>query len=204
MKNIVSGVVGCALLFLSLSGCVSYTTLQSAKTLDPGEVHLGAGAGCLASEDRTPVQLELGMRVGIVQNFDAGAKYIMPNFIFLDGKYQILSGPVNLSFDLGYSYFRYFGDFSHSSKGSGSAWYPMLIVGQDYWYAGIKRVYFSTQGEIEVIGLNKFETSGWMSTNIVAGGIIGTSVRLLPEINIIIPPRGKTLVVPALGFQFQL
>lgn len=186
-----------------LSGCMSYTTLQSPKTLKPGKVILGAGTAIPISDNEAKFYPELNARIGLFNNFDVGAKYSAPSLIFLDGKYQIIENPFYLSADLGWSYFSYSGDVA-GSKGTFTAWYPMIIVGQDHWYAAVKEVYGETQGEVDVFGLYKLTSSGWISTNVSVGGIIGTNVRLLPELNFIIPKEGKVLFVPAFGLQFAL
>lgn len=186
-----------------INGCMSYTTLQSAKTLKPGKVILGGGAAIPISNNEAQFYPELNARVGIFNHMDIGVKYSVPSLIFLDGKYQIIEKPFYLSADLGWSYYSYSGGIG-DSKGTFTGWYPMIIVGQDHWYAAVKEVYFTTQGEINVFGLYKYNDSGWISTNVVVGGIIGTNVRLLPEINFIIPDKGKVLFVPALGLQFAL
>jgi hypothetical protein len=189
--------------FFYFIGCVSYTTLQSAKTLDPGEVLIGGGSAIPVSGNEITLLPELNARIGIVNKFDVGIKYSVPSLYFFDGKIQIIDAPVTLSADVGWSYFSYTGS-SGKSRGKTTCWYPMLIAGQEKWYVGIKEVYFHTRGEFEFFGLNKFEGSGWITTNIVAGGIIGDKVRLLPEMNFIIPKSGKLLFVPALGLQLIL
>jgi hypothetical protein len=183
--------------------CVSYSTLQTAKTLEPGEVIVGAGSAIPVTEEGSTLVPELISRFGITHNFDVGAKYICPSLYFFDGKVQIINVPIILSVDLGWSYFSYTGD-SGKSKGKTTCWYPMIIAGQENWYIGIKKVHFSTKGEFEFFGLNKFEGSGWITTNIVAGGIIGDKVQLLPEVNFIIPKSGEILFVPAIGLQLVL
>ena len=185
----------------SFTGCVSYSTLQSAKTLEPGQILAGGGSAFAIANGGSAVVPEFNARVGIVRNFDLGAKYILPSLYFLDGKYQFIDAPVILSADLGWSYFSYTGSLG-KSRGTTTCWYPMLIAGQEHWYFGVKEVYFSTQGEFEFFGLNKFQGSGWITTNIVAGGVIGNKIRFLPEVNILIPRSGKALLVPAVGLQF--
>jgi hypothetical protein len=189
------------LVLINLTGCMSYTTLQSPKTLDGGEVLFGAGVS--SPDVRVPL-IEVNTRVGIIRNFDIGAKFDMGSLIFLDGKYQILRDPINISADLGWSYFSHTGNFGES-KGKTTCWYPMIIAGQDHWYVGVKRVHWSTEGEFEIIGDWKYSGSGWFSTNVVAGGIVGEKVRFMPEVNFIFPDSGeRTLIVPAIGIQFIL
>lgn len=196
-----------SIIFLTMviffSSCMSYSTLQSAKTIKPGEVLIGAGSAFPVTGNTTGIMPEVSSRIGIVNNFDIGAKYSLPSLFFLDGKIQLINEQVTLSADLGWSYFNYSSN-NGKSKGKSTGWYPMLILGQEHWYVGIKEVYFSTKGEFEFFGINKFEGSGWITTNIFAGGVIGKQFRLLPEVNFIIPRDGKTLIVPALGLQFVL
>jgi hypothetical protein len=191
-----------ALTFL-LSGCMSYTTLQSPNTLNPGKAILGAGTALPISDNEVKFYPEINARIGLFNHFDIGAKYSAPSLFFFDGKYQIIEDPLYLSADLGWSYFSYAGGIA-GSKGTFTAWYPMIIAGQDHWYAAVKEVYGETQGEVDIFGLFKFSSSGWISTNVTVGGIIGTNVRLLPELNFIIPKEGKVLFVPAFGLQFAL
>ena len=186
-----------------LSGCMSYTTLQSPKTLKPGKVILGGGMALPISNKGVQFYPELDTRIGLFNHFDIGAKYSVPSLIFLDGKYQIIENPFYLSADLGWSYFSYSGGIG-KSEGTFTGWYPMIIVGQDHWYAAVKEVYFAMQGEVDIWGLYKYSSSGWISTNVTVGGIIGKNVRLLPELNFIIPNNGKVLFVPAVGLQFAL
>jgi len=101
-----------------------------------------------------------------------------------DGRISLIRGPLG------------------NSSGISTGWYPMLIAGQDHWYIAVKEVYFSTKGEFEFFGLNRFEGSGWITTNVAVGGVIGTNIRLLPELNFIIPKEGSVLFVPAVGLQF--
>jgi hypothetical protein len=189
------------LVLSSLAGCMSYTTLQSPKTLEPAEVLIGTGAA-VPVEKGSGFMYELNSRVGIVRNFDIGAKLVVGSLIFLDGKYQILRDPINISADLGWSYFSYSGVVGNS-KGKTTCWYPMIIAGQDHLYVAVKKVYMSTEGEFELFTTWKYSGSGWISTNIVAGAILGEKIRLIPEVNLIIPDNGKkSIVIPAIGLQF--
>jgi hypothetical protein len=185
-------------MLIFLTGCMSYTTLQSSKTLEPGQVIIGGGI----SESGT-IRSEVNSRVGVVKRFDVGAKIEAGPLYFVDGKYQILQGPINVSADLGWAYFSYDGDFGQD-KGKFTSWYPMLMVGQDHWYIALKEVYFSAQSDFELFGAWKFKGSGWISTNITAGAIVGEKVRFLPEMNLIISRGGSAVIVPAIGLQFIL
>ncbi len=204
MKSRPAAILLSIITIVAFAGCMSYTTLQSPKTLDGGEVLMGGG---VSSPDIRAPLIEVNTRIGIIRNFDVGAKFDFGSLVFLDGKFQIIQEPIYLSADLGWSYFSHTGDFggSNVSKGKTTCWYPMIIAGQDNWYIGVKRVYMSTDGEFEIIGDWKYGGSGWFSTHVVAGGIIGERVRFMPEVNFIIPDNGhRTLIVPAIGIQFIL
>jgi hypothetical protein len=185
-----------------LSGCMSYTTLQSPKTLESGQVILGGGIATSFEGGRPSV--EFNSRIGILHKFDVGAKIVIPSLYFVDAKYQILDEPVAMSADLGWS------SFSNSSqssddKGTTTAWYPMLIIGQDHWYVGVKQVFLRSTGQFEFFGTQKFSYSGLWSTNVVIGGIFGTNIRMMPEINFIMLNGGnKPIIVPAVGVQVIL
>ncbi|MFZ4621773.1 MAG: hypothetical protein ACOYNS_14525 [Bacteroidota bacterium] len=183
-----------------LTGCVTYTTLQTAQTLPPGKIMVGAGTAVILSDNSPELMPELDARVGLVKNFDIGAKYSAPSLYFVDGKIQVMSEPFALSADLGWSTFNYT-DNTAISKGVSTGWYPMLMIGKEHWYAGVKGVYFETKGQVEFFGLKKFQGSGWMYTSVVVGGMLGSTFRLLPEVNVIIPRGGKVFFVPAIGLQ---
>jgi hypothetical protein len=192
----------CILIYCN--GCVSYSTLQSTKTLSPGKVIIGGGSSFPVADEGVVFEPELNARIGIIKDFDVGAKFSIPSLFFLDGKFQILDRPFAVSADLGWSYFSYSDDIDNS-WGKSTGWYPMLIAGEDHWYIAFKEVYFITKGEFHYYGLNnKLEGAGWISTNITAGAIIGNNVRLIPELNLIVPRKGKSLFVPAIGLQFVL
>jgi hypothetical protein len=178
---------------------MSYTTLQSPKTLEPGEVLAGAG---ISSPNASSLGLEVNTRVGIVKNFDVGAKFNIGSLIFLDGKFEIIQNPIYLSADIGWSYFSYSGDYGHD-KGKTTCWYPTIIAGQDHWYVAVKRVYMLTESEFDFIGIWKYSGSGWISTNFTAGAILGDKIRFIPEINMIMLDKtDQTIFVPAIGLQF--
>jgi hypothetical protein len=100
---------------------------------------------------------------------------------------------------MGWSYFGMRGDINSDCF----AFYPCLLVGQDHWYAGVRRTYETSSGTFNIFGPGSF-SSDQVSTNIVLGGSIGDKVRVLPEINIYFREDEKPFIVPALGFQFVL
>ena len=99
---------GSALTLISLaltSACVNMSTLQTAKSLDPGKQRILVGGGYYASpsvdadaseatgEDISLAlpYMEVGYRRGIVQNLELGAKVTIPGTVGLDAKYQLVS-----------------------------------------------------------------------------------------------------------------
>jgi hypothetical protein len=99
---------GTALTLISVavtSACVNMSTLQTAKSLDPGKQRILVGGGYYASpsvdadaseatgEDVSLAlpYMELGYRRGIVQNLELGAKVTIPGTVGLDAKYQLVS-----------------------------------------------------------------------------------------------------------------
>ncbi|MGL1903646.1 MAG: hypothetical protein OCC49_16030 [Fibrobacterales bacterium] len=79
------------------------SSLQTAKTLDPGKGRLIAGGGYYTSPEINEIvdslttseelafpYLEIAYRRGIVENFDMGLKLTLIGTMFLDGKYQLI------------------------------------------------------------------------------------------------------------------
>jgi hypothetical protein len=197
-------IIALPFLLFYLAGCMSFTTLQSPKTLEPGEVILGAGTALPATEKKISPLVELNSRFGIAENLDFGAKISASSVIFLDGKYQVIGDPVAISLDLGWSYFS-ISDGIGGLDGKSTCWYPMIIAGQDNWYIAVKKVYMSTSGRVKLISDIEFEGNGWFSTNVTVGGILGEKLRLIPEVNFVMPDGGgKTIIIPAVGVQIVL
>lgn len=103
------------------SGCVNMSTLQTAKTLDPGKQRILVGGGYYASPSvdadasaatgsDTSLALpymEVGYRRGLMRNFELGAKATIPGTVGLDGKYQLVSaGKFAVAAGLGTSYLK--------------------------------------------------------------------------------------------------
>lgn len=90
-----------AVLFL-LTGCVSMSTMQTARTTEKGDIAGGGGIG-LAGYDNGAVDtagnsmgsisvpfIELYGRYGITDHLDIGAKLTIIGTFLVDGKYQLL------------------------------------------------------------------------------------------------------------------
>lgn len=80
-----------------MSSCVSMSTMQTARTTDPGDFVYGSGVGFVSTEmEFSDTTITVGMpmvetyaRVGITEKLDAGFRYTIPGSIVLDGKYMV-------------------------------------------------------------------------------------------------------------------
>lgn len=188
------------------TSCISFSTLQTAETLDRGELSIAAGMSVLGTdEDNAGVLPEAGMRMGINDRVDLGAKIFMPLAVFVDAKVELIQKPVTVSFDMGYSSFTLnsgSGETKHRTVG----YYPMLIAGQKFWYAGVKPMFIRSAGEIDLLGsTSSVDFISYLATDLVVGAVIGNRFRLMPEVNILFPASGDDpIVIPGLGLELKL
>jgi hypothetical protein len=113
------------------TACVNSSTLQTAKTLDPGKQRILVGGGYYASpsvnadaseatgDDVSLAMpyMEVGYRRGIVDKIDVGAKVTIPGTAGIDGKYELLrsgDGKAALAAGAGIGYLK----ISSGSEGS--------------------------------------------------------------------------------------
>jgi hypothetical protein len=207
LRQVVPPALFCLIFF---AGCISSTTLQTPETLAPGKVSINLGNAIPQNgKDGT---IEFGGRVGILTDFDAGIKFV-PSFpsissdqsltsplLFIDGKVQFTRQPLAVAFDLGYSHSGF-----HTSDGSVTcnAWYPLVLVGQQHWYTGIKGVIANYTGEANLFHTTiRANGTSWIATGWVLGGSIGTKLRILPEIDTYFTGHGKPYLVPCFGIQY--
>jgi len=197
------------LLLLTQTNCVSYSTLQSADTLPPGKMSISGGTSIGINnefiEDTDNIRLlpEIGTRFGIIKNFDMGIKLIPLMTIFLDGKIQLISSPISASFDLGFSLSAIKGSyFEYYNKTF--ALYPMLIIGKEHWYFGIKHIYMIRDHKFNFLGDDNFSKYSWLFPSVVVGGVIGNRFRLLPEINLYFTDGiRKIYPIPCVGIDIR-
>lgn len=193
------------LAILSLTGCFSLTTFQSAKVLDPGQAAFGAGAAIATGG---VFETNAFGRIGLSQNSDMGFKaFGLPGFgfgLFGDMKYQFLKTIPYAAVDFGASYMH-----GSSSFGSGD-WssvglYPMVLFGDEKTYAGAKAVIFLGDIELDLdlfgLGERTVEYSGWFPM-IFVGTCNGDRVKVMPEVGVSLPP-GPVLVWAGLAFQLN-
>ena len=201
MKTIVAVATTLVVVVTFVSGCISYSTLQTPDTLPPGKVAGGVGASFIHGG----TMLEAGGRVGVARNFDIGLKYSIPRLFFADAKFCFTDHPLVVSGDLGVSTFANAWSENDNASGSTTGIYPMILVGQKHWYAGVKENYLSTSGSLDLFGRVNYSGSGWLGPSVLFGlWLGGDDVRLLAEVNMFFFRGMDTFVVPALGFQFRL
>jgi hypothetical protein len=173
------------LLAMAFSGCVSYTTLQSPKVMEPGQWAIGAG--CAATTEDVG-EFSLYGRMGVVRHLDVGLKLFdfAPSLgVFGDVKYQMWEKAPFLSGDLGFSHMsspNLFGS-DDSDDLECFALYPMLLFGSEQLYAGAKVVYFSQ--EVEFLDLVDKTTISDHFFILTLGGSFGDEhIRVMPEFDI--------------------
>ena len=195
-----------ALLTTLLSfGCFLNSTFQTAEVTPPGKAMAGFGLSL-----RGGPRIELPARIGIVDNFDIGVKYGIADHVMIDGKYQALHDPIDLSVSLGFSYNTVnSGNSEFQNRTTSLGFFPMIIVGktgtETGWYAGLRGLYLSEAGVEEFIhDKTLFRNSGWIGQGLVLGGFIhGSGVRFLSEVNFLFDGNGRRIIIPTIGFQFD-
>lgn len=111
----------------SLPGCVSFSTVQTARTMAPGQVQVAVGAGSVGLSSRSqdvsfdsngnevkgPVstetasipEIEMGGRLGLMPGLDVGVKLSLPLNLMSDVKFQFVdSGPFAAAVGAGIGY----------------------------------------------------------------------------------------------------
>lgn len=183
------------LLFLFTS-CIPYSTLQTPETLPEGKFELNGGAGWVGE---TAFALEVGSRYGLFDKVDMGLKFALPGILLLDGKYKFYDSGIKASADMGVSY------YLDATAGSAFGFYPMILIGQEVWYAGVKGNFFSTAGDFSTFGMKSdVKDSHYLATSLVTGFCFGKEkTRLLFELNTFIPVDSKVFFVPSVGVAYR-
>ncbi len=183
---------------LMISGCITFSTFQPAAVQKTGEWTGGIGMlGFAGSGTAGFSELVLQARYGLGGDFDAGLKFFgVPPFggIYGDIRYQFLKNPLYATLQGGISYFGYRDDDNSSSV---VVFYPAVFIGTDKFYGGFKWIHATT-------GFSLFDmdmTASRGTPGIVAGAVIGTKVKFIPEINVYF--FDEVAVMPGIGFQFS-
>ena len=125
------------------SGC-AVATFQNPKVLNPGEKAIGIGSAGyyeLKYDESYFAEFNLYGRFGIEKNKEIGIKYLFPTGVCGDVKLQLIDSPIFVSFDFGISYSFYI-DYNEMDAASILGFYPMLLIGTEHLYGGIKYNYF--------------------------------------------------------------
>lgn len=185
-----------SLVSFQFSSCIPYSTLQTPETLPEGKFEISGGTGWLGG---TAFALEAGGRYGLSEKADMGLKFALPGILLLDGKYKFYDSGIKASADMGVSY------YLDATSGSAFGFYPMILIGQDVWYAGVKGNFFSTAGDFSTFGMKSdVKENRYLATSLITGYRFGNEkTRLLLELNTFIPVDSRVFVVPSVGLQYQ-
>jgi hypothetical protein len=194
---------------LILSGCVSLSSLQSPRVLEPKQEFHGFALAGFYDRDQNGLglyEVDIYGRFGIAKNWDLGYKIYGVPLLFGgiqgDIKYQILAKPLKIAGDLGLSYSRVAGD--EDVNVNAFVVQPMILVGDERFYAGAKAVCVATSGRVEIFDSNSFGSRNALP-GIVLGAVIeiGKKRQLAPEMNIYFLSKGETMILPAIGLQIR-
>jgi len=188
------------------AGCASFSTFQSPQVLEPGKRSLGIGISETINPDENKMvvgPLDIYGRFGIVRNIDVGIKlsggipFPLPPWVvlFADVKYQFSEKPLIVSGDLGYSLFRLEDITTYGI-------YPMVLLGNEYFYSGLKIVYLSSSGLVNLI--DSAISFKWSTAfpGITIGTIFGDKTKVFLEGNFYFSSGSEPPLI-FLGFAVQ-
>jgi hypothetical protein len=182
------------LLLALLPGCISLSTFQSPRVLDPGEGQIGAGilfGVDLEGEESGLGELSILGRYGVGERVDVGGKiWGFPPFlgIYADVRYQLLREPLLVSGALGASWFQ----FDELSTG---ALYPTVMFGTERVFGGARWTFLSGRdNDLE-------ETYGTDFPGLVVGASFGRRLIFTPEVNVLFGE--ETAVLPGASVQLR-
>ncbi|MEO0206424.1 MAG: hypothetical protein ABIL22_07100, partial [candidate division WOR-3 bacterium] len=204
-------VLSCVVRFISLlvmlTGCMSVTTFQSPKVLDPGEKTAGIGVGAhggYAYGYIKPLHIDIFARIGLMKKIDAGIK-LYSYGVLGDMKYQVIKSPLFTSLDIGFSYV-YGPDFDGYRSVLGA--YPMLIIGTERYYTGAKFIHVK---DVSLTDQKEYlKTDIYTFPAVLMGASFGNKLKIIPELNIYCVNKKyddttqsgwKILPIAGLGFQ---
>lgn len=189
---------------LFFSSCVTFSTLHTPETIEPGHISFNAGVSTLANNifngGSVTIYPEAGWRVGVVEGFDMGFKYTHPFIFSWDSKFQLYDGPVKIAFDIGTVIFPV-SIFTTIDVN------PMLIIGQKHWYAGVK----STFTAVDIFNIDEsIHGIYYYGTTVITGISLGQEkLKLLVELNTMFrkednyrPFISNPSFMPALGLTY--
>jgi hypothetical protein len=198
--------------FVACISC-SFTTFQSPETVKPGNIVFGLGFGggfAQLEEEVSPIlETNLYMRLGLARNLDFGLRNISAYGFAGDLKYQFLQEP-NVAFSFGASYMSVPHLDLHSGPPSVEETdryfvvYPVLLVGEEKLYGGLRCTYWSER--CHGIWYSGTRTYNTFLPGIMVGAAVGKRFKIMPELNFCLVfsnkevPTGFVLMA-GLGFQ---
>jgi hypothetical protein len=187
------------LLLLGLGGCPSLSTLQTPRTVPPGDLRVAVGAeavGVPTSEGTlTAPQIELGLRYGLSESWDIGAKLYGLGAEF-GAKYQFLRGDFDAALAPAFSFIAFSTKNDTGDKVSAQVFYlhvPLLFganLNDSVTVAfGPKFLY----ALVNATGTSSTTSQSATASGAMMGGYLGLPLRLgrafwlAPEINLYKP-----------------
>ena len=182
-------------LVLATSGCFypAYQGFQSPVTVSPFEFELGPNVGAtvgyvvgstdyggydpgLRTTDLVGVDFGFLARFGLLPRFDVGLR-LSPGLLGMaDLKYRFLSRPLNAAFSLGWSFYPRTGQLYSTSYTGGMAFYPVLAVGGDALFGGLRAVVLHEVNDNP--GQWRFQPGAYVA------GSFGHRVKIEPELGL--------------------
>ena len=149
------------------------TTFQTPEVIEEGSSVLGAGLSASLNTGDSKVLMpafECYARKGLAKKTDGGLKIFgFPGGyggIMADIKYQLFDGPISVSGDFGASVCALRNEDIFWTV----AFYPMIIVGTDRAYVGVRSIYTS------IAELHYF-------SGVFVGWSMGDTFRIMPEVS---------------------
>ncbi len=206
------------LVIVPMLGCTSYSTMQTARTLKPGQVR-GYFAPSLYSQQPPPSVplvdwqrygtsvMEFGARFGIKEDLDIGAK-LWTFGVAMDAKFQLVrSVNENRGVDLAIA-----PGLGAQIPGTGAPdWYLPLLIGLNFGQG--HSFVFGPKASASFARLNPLDTL-LLGTSLGASIKTAPKLRLMPELTLLYPVgdrlsdttgvnfRGQRLILQ-LGFGFH-
>jgi hypothetical protein len=199
------------------AGC-GYTTFQSPKVLAPGEYALGLGLGgdikyltAVTGEldedhgdaglPRYVLDIIGSFRFGLPGRLEGGVAYLPPFGGILNFKHQMLSKPVLISGDIGFSYVHVPEIGFHEGQGSDAIHlvgvHPALLIGSEECHIGLLLIHRADLGE----DADRYTTPG-----ITVGGRWGDRSKVLAQIGFYHDAlhSGKIITMAGIGVERTL
>ncbi len=200
MKSFLRSVLFAAVASIPMSGCITLGLYETARTAAPGQFQFGGWVSpmhVVVAEDGGTAFFPfpgLYAKLGVSPGFDIGATWAMGPGLGLNGKLQFAQGLVDAAFQLGGSFYGFFG----FGSGGGVGFYslsPRLVVSSEEE----GRFPIAVNGGVHYIGMTAGdpEYSSNAGAMLLAGGLgfplrLGQdrSIRVMPQFDVNVPLFG--------------